>query len=303
MGIMVCMPAKINTTVLMSGADYFGDSDAINALMDASIPVNVEQALQEHISIKLALEDAGVEVKKVDAPQGCQDGVYTANWALIRNGKALMARLPNTRKPEEPYALQAIRDQGLEPLVLPDSVERFSGQGDALACGDTLFTQSPFRTTADAHPYLKDWLGFKEVIALQTKPARWFGFGPARRNKITGWPDSPTYDIDLAIAILKAPEGSQKGLIAWCPEVFKLRSRRQLRIFEAVDKIEVSKKEALQAFALNLVSTGETVIMNSGAPAFEKALQAHGLRPVTLDLPELRKGGGSIRCSTLTLEN
>lgn len=294
--------AKINTTVLMSGADYFGDDQAINDLMDSKVPVDVVRAKQEHLSIKLALEDAGVTVKIVPPPPNCQDGVYTANWALVRNGKAVMSRLPNTRKPEEPYALEAIKQLGLEPLVLPENVKRFSGQGDALPCGDILFTQSPYRTTTDAHPYLKDWLGFKELVALKTKPARWLGFGPARKNKITGWPDSPTYDIDLAIAVLKPPTDGQKGLIAYCPAAFKSSSRRFLKNYDKVDKITVSHKEALRAFALNLVSTGETVVMNSGAPDFEEALRQHGLRPVPLDLHELRKGGGSIRCSTLTLD-
>ena len=287
----------------MSGADYFGDADAINALMDANVPVDLHNAIQEHISIKLALEEAGVTVKQVSAPPNCQDGVYTANWALVRNGKALMARLPNTRQPEEPHALEAVKQLGLEALILPDTVERFSGQGDALPCGDTVFAQSPYRTTKDAHRYLTEWLGFNEVIALRTKPSRWFGWGPTKNNKITGWPDSPTYDIDLAIAILKWPEGTQKGLIAWCPDAFKAKSRRILKKYNGVDKIEVSKKEALEAFALNLVSTGETVVMNSGAPNFQQALTDHGLRPVPLELPELRKGGGSIRCSTLTLDN
>jgi N-dimethylarginine dimethylaminohydrolase len=59
----------------------------------------------------------------------------------------------------------------------------------------------------------------------------------------------------------------------------------------------------LQAYALNLVSTGETVIMNSGAPNFQAALEVRGLRTKALELPELKKGGGSIRCSTLTLDN
>ena len=297
------MSAQINKTVLMSGAEYFGDDDAINDLMDASVPVDVQAAVAEHARIKAALEAAGVTVKQVPAPQNCQDGVYTANWALVRGGKAIMARLPNKRKPEEPYAQQTLKDLGIETLVLPENVERFSGQGDALPCGDVVFTQSPFRTTTDAHPYLKEWLGFREVIALQTKPARWFGFGPAKINKITGWPDSPTYDIDLAIAVLKWPSEGQKGLIAWCPAAFKRASRLKLRQFDCVDKIEVSHDEAMKAFALNLVSTGETVVMNSGAPKFKADMEAHGLEVVTLDLPELRKGGGSIRCSTLTLDN
>jgi N-dimethylarginine dimethylaminohydrolase len=166
-----------------------------------------------------------------------------------------------------------------------------------------VFTQSPFRTTTDAHQYIKSLLGFREVIALQTQPARNFPFGPAKKNKITGWPDSPTYDIDLAIAILKFPGENQKGLIAYCPAAFKRSSRKLLKAFDSVDKIVVSKQEALKAYALNLVSTGTHVVMNSGAPEFKAALEAHGLEVTELNLPELRKGGGSIRCSTLTLDN
>lgn len=297
------MNPKTNKTVLMSGADYFGDDDAINDLMDAAVPVDVEKAKAEHDLIKQALEETGITVKQVPAPPDCQDGVYTANWALVRGGKALMARLPNKRQPEEAYALQAIKDLGLQPLALPPEVARFSGQGDALPCGDVVFTQSPYRTTLEAHRHIKEMLGFREVISLQTKPARHFGFGPARMNKITGLPDSPTYDIDLAIAVLKWPSEGQKGLIAFCPDVFKRSSRELLRAYDDADKIEVSRQEALQAYALNLVSTGETVIMNSGAPKFQAALKAHGLKTKALDLPELKKGGGSIRCSTLTLDN
>lgn len=293
----------MNRLVLMSGADYFSDSDAINALMDSSIPVDVQKAMTEHSQIKSALESAGVTVIQVPAPPDCQDGVYTANWALVRGNKALMARLPNTRQPEESYAQKAIQKLSIETIALPKSVQRFSGQGDALPCGDVVFTQTPFRTTIDAHPYLKSVLGFKEVIALRTKPARWLNVGPAKKNILTGWPDSPTYDIDLAIAIIRPPSSDKKGLIAYCPAVFRRASRRLLAQYSAVDKITVSRREALGVFALNLVSTGETVIMNSGAPAFQAALEAHGLKTIALDLPELRKGGGSIRCSTLTLDN
>jgi N-dimethylarginine dimethylaminohydrolase len=293
----------INKTVLMSGADYFGDADAINELMDSNVPVNVEKAVAEHNLIKKSLQDAGVNVKQVASPKDCQDGVYTANWALIRNGKALMSRLPNTRRPEEAYALEAVKNIGLEPLILPAEVERFSGQGDSLACDDIVFVQSPYRTTKAAHKYVKEWLGFKEMIAVQTKPARWFGIGPAKTNKITGLPDSSTYDVDLAISILKWPENGQKGLIAYCPAAFKRESQEILENYDGVDKIKVSYHEALKAYALNLVSTGETVIMNSGAPVFQAAIEAHGLKTVALDLPELRKGGGSIRCTTLSLDN
>ncbi len=293
----------MNNIVLMSGAEYFGDDDAINDLMDSKVPVNVQKAIQEHNLIKQTLESCGVTVRQIAPPPRCQDGVYTANWALVRNGKAVMSRLPNKRKPEERFALEVIHGLGLQPLVLPPEVERFSGQGDALPCGDIIFMQSPYRTTRSAHQPVKDMLGFTEVVSLQTKPARWLDFGPAKKNKLTGLPDSPTYDMDLALAVLRLPGNNQKSLIAFCPDVFKRSSRKLLRNLDRVDKIEVSRQEALQAHALNLVSTGETVVMNSGAPVFQAAVEARGLKTVTLDLPELKKGGGSIRCSTLTLDN
>lgn len=286
----------------MSDAKNFNDKYAINTYMDSSVKVDVEKAEAEHAAIKQALIDAGVTVKQVPSPVDCQDGVYAANWALVRNGKALMARLPNARKAEEPYALKVLQGLGIETVTLPESIERFSGQGDALPCGDLVFTQSPYRTSKAAHAYIASVLGF-EVIELETKPTRWFRFGPAKINKVSGWPDSPTYDIDMALSILRWPSDGEKGLIAYCPAAFKKSSRKILECEDRVDKIIVSKKEALSTFCCNLVSTGETVIMNHGAPKFKADLEAHGLKTVILNLPELKKGGGSIRCSSLTLDN
>src|ERR1019366_6808947 len=104
--------------------------------MDSAVPVNRSQAVAEHDSVREALESAGVEVIKVDAPKDLQDGVYTANWALVRNGTALLSRLPNKRKGEEAHALKYLQAQGLKIVALPENIKSFSGQGDALPCGD-----------------------------------------------------------------------------------------------------------------------------------------------------------------------
>jgi len=90
---------KINMTVLMSGADFFDDGDAINAHMDDSVPVNIEKAVAEHTMIRRAFEHAGIDVIKIDPPKDAQDGVYAANWALISGDKAIMSNYPiNARK-------------------------------------------------------------------------------------------------------------------------------------------------------------------------------------------------------------
>ncbi len=285
----------------MSGADYFSDNQAINAHMDARVAVDINKASSEHKAIKEALIDAGVEVIKVNPPVDCQDGVYTANWALIRGSKAVLSRLPNARKAEEATAEAELRKLGLDIIEVPDEL-RFSGQGDALPCGNLLFAGSVYRTDPEVHAFLADTLEY-EVISLQTKPLRrLFGRGKPVINKYSGWPDSYYYDIDLALAILKAPDDTQPGLIAWCPEAFMKESVSKIRA-TPVDKIEISLREAKKAFACNLVSTGETVVMSAFAPHFKAELEKRGLKVITPVIKELGKGGGYIRCTTLTLDN
>lgn len=285
----------LNKTVLMSGAEYFSDQFAINAYMDSHVPVDVNKAIAEHKAIQEALESAGVKVIKTPAPKDCQDGVYTANWALCRGNKALLSVLPNKRQAETPYARQVLANMGKEIVELPAGIH-FSGQGDALPCGNRVFVGSNYRTSIEAWPHIQKLLGY-EVIGLQTIPKRsLFGFGKRIINAETGWPDSYYYDIDLALAVLR------EDLIAYCPSVFVPSSRKLLASLP-IQKIIVSRAEATKGFACNLVSTGETVIMSSRAPKLKAAIEAHGLKTITPDVSELGKGGGYIRCSTLTLDN
>jgi N-dimethylarginine dimethylaminohydrolase len=284
----------------MSSAEFFDDGQAINPFMDKKVAVDRQKAQSEHELIEKALRDSGVEVIKVPAPKDCQDGVYTANWALIRGDTAVMSTLPNARKGEEPYAEQVLHDLGKKTVKVPDG-KHFSGQGDALPCGDYLFIGTGYRTEKAAHDFIASTLGY-QVIGLQTIPKRnWFGRPSI--NKDSGWPDSFFYDIDLALSVLKGPSDGQKGLIAWCPEAFLPESRKKLQEFDGVDKIEVSFKEAKEAFACNLVSTGEAVVMSANAPEFTEVLRQKGFTVITPQISELAKGGGYIRCTTLTLNN
>lgn len=289
---MVLSMNKINTKVLMSGAEYFDDTYAINAYMDDQIPVHLERAIQEHAEIRECFLKAGIEVVKVNAPDSSQDGVYTANWALVRGNKAVMANLPNMRESEEPYAEEILKQQGKDIVKLPKEFH-FSGQGDALPCGKYLFVGSEYRTSHEVHPLLARELGY-EVIGLQTIP-QIDEHGQAVINPVTGWPDSFFYDLDLALAVISP------GLIAWCPEAFMPKSQERIRAITDLEKIEVSLEEAMKGFACNLVSTGEAVVMSNHAPNLQKALEDRGLTVYTPNVTELLKGGGFIRCTSLTI--
>ena len=276
----------------MSVADYFTDEYAINPYYEGGgVTVNTTAALAEHTAIRSALETAGIKVLKVMPPPGCQDGVYTANWGLARGDTVVLSSLPNKRQAEEPYAEAVLSDLGKELIPAP---YRFSGQGDALPCGNMLFCGSHYRTDPRMHDFLAESLGY-DVIGLQTVPDR-DASGEPVINDVTGWPDSFFYDIDLALAVLR------EDLIAWCPDAFMPASREKIAALN-IGKIEVSLEEATEGFACNLVSTGETVVMSAHAPDLTAAIRSAGLKVLTPEVVELGKGGGYIRCTTMTLDN
>lgn len=280
----------INQKVIVSGATHFALDAPINPYYDNE-PVNIAQAMRDHTLIVDAFKAAGMEVIKVEPPQDSQDGVYTANWALIRGDKAVVSRLPDARKAEEAYAVKALTSMGIKVITVPEDWH-FSGQGDALPCGRFLLAGQGYRSDSRAQAFAADTLGY-ELIQLHTIPQLDAG-GRPQINSASGWPDSFFYDIDLAMAIIR------EDLIAYCPEAFDEISRNRISRLP-MEKIEVSYKEAVEGFACNLVSTGKTVIMSNRAPELRADIERHGLETIAPDVRELPRGGGYIRCVSLTL--
>ena len=50
------------------------------------------------------------------------------------------------------------------------------------------------------------------------------------------------------------------------------------------------------SFGLNLISDGRHAVLNSEAAGMAAKLRAAGYEPVPVELSELHKGGGSVRC-------
>lgn len=282
----------------MTDANNFSVDHPINPYY-LSDKVDHDKAIKEHSEIKQLLINAGIKVTTVPSPTDSQDGVYTANWALVRGNNAVLARLPNARKSEEDYAEKILTSLNKKVTRLPDGL-KFSGQGDSLPCGNLLFCGSGYRSDAAAQEIVAKTLGY-ERIQLQTIP-QLDASGNIIINRISGWPDSFFYDLDLALAVIKPPHEGQRGLIAYCPEAFLPDSQKILAELDSVDKIEVSIDEAQKAFATNLVSTGDTVIMSANAPKLAQELAQRGFKILSPNITELAKGGGYIRCVTLTID-
>jgi len=288
----------INRTVLMSDAHHFTAEQAINPYYFDS-HTDQQKAQEEHDSIREALMHIGVEVLTTDSPIDSQDGVYTANWALVRGDTAVLARLPNVRRSEEVYAERVLKSLGKTIVHVPDGL-KFSGQGDALACGEYLFCGRNYRSDEAAQAFAANALGYKRV-QLETIPQLDIS-GQEVINPVSGWADSMFYDIDLALAVIRPVESGKNGLIAYCPDAFSEESQQIVKVLPNIDRIEISLEEATTAFAGNLVSTGESVVMSADAPRLKTALESRGITVYTPVIHELAKGGGYIRCTTLTLD-
>ena len=281
----------INQKLLVSGADYFSDEFEINPYYTSN-KIDVAKAIAEHKIIVDCFKKAGIEVIKVDPPKDSQDGVYTANWALVHNGVAIMARLPEARKAEEGYAKKVLENLGIKTVEVPDNY-LYSGQGDSLICGNYLFGGRGYRSDPEAQQFAAKTLGL-DLIQVHAKP-QLNADGTEHINPFTHHADSFWYDLDLAISVI------DEHTIAYCPDALDEESNRKIESLTDLDKITVDFDECTKGFANNLVSTGKHVIMSCKAPKFQAELEKRGLICLTPDIEELKEGGGYIRCVSLWL--
>jgi N-dimethylarginine dimethylaminohydrolase len=279
----------INQRLLVSDAEHFSIAEPINPYYGESA-LDQNRAIAEHQNIVDQFRNYGIEIQQVASPSTSQDGVYTANWALIRNNQAVLSRLPGPRRTEETYVRFILSELGYKIIEVPDGL-RFSGQGDALAIQNFLLCGQKYRSDPVAQAFAADTLGY-DYVQLECVPLEPPGF-----NAVTGWEDSFFYDIDLAIAVID-PE-----LIAYCPAAFTAESNEIIASLPNIRKIPVSYPEARNCYALNLLSDSQNVFMSASAVGLQKQLRLLGKNVIPLSAPELTKGGGFIRCIALTLDN
>jgi len=281
----------INQKLLVSGADYFADTYEINPYYTQK-SIDVQKAQAEHAAILACFEEAGIELVKVDPPKDCQDGVYTANWALVKDGVAIMSRLPEARKAEEPYAKTQLEKLGIKTIEVPGN-HLYSGQGDSLICGKYLFAGRGYRSDPEAQQFAANTFGL-ELIQVHALP-QLNDDGTEHINPFTNHADSFWYDIDLAISVI------DDHTIAYCRDALDEESQQKIDALTDIDKIIVDYDECTKGFANNLVGTGKHVIMSNKAPKLQAELEKRGLICLTPDVTELKKGGGYIRCVSLWL--
>jgi N-dimethylarginine dimethylaminohydrolase len=264
-------PAGAPRHFLMCAPRYFGVDYVINPWMRQEDPVDRALALSQWEALVRAYREHGHRVEQVEPVAGQPDMVYAANGALVLDGIAYLARFRHPeRSGEEPAFAAWFESQGLR---VHRAREIHEGEGDFILCGERLLAGTGFRTAREAHAEAAA-LFDREVLSLELVDPRF-------------------YHLDMALCALDAER------IMYFPGAFSPASQALLRQGYP-DALLAEEADAL-AFGLNATSDGRRVFIAAAATALAARLRAEGFEPIAVDLSELRRGGGGIKCCTLEL--
>ncbi|MFI6001460.1 dimethylargininase [Streptomyces sp. NPDC051366] len=257
---------------LMCRPSHFEVVYAINPWMDPEKPVDTELAVLQWERLRELYRELGHTVELIDPVPGLPDMVYAANGATVVDGRVLGARFRNAERiPEGPAYLDWFRANGFTELHDPEYVNE--GEGDFLVAAGFVLAGYGFRSDERSHQEAEAFFG-RPVISLELVDPRY-------------------YHLDTALAVLDGDE------IMYHPEAFAPGSRALLETLFP-DALLVSAEDAA-VFGLNAVSDGLNVVLPEAAEGLAGRLRERGFRPIGMDLSELLKGGGSVKCCTLEI--
>ncbi|WP_328773157.1 dimethylargininase [Streptomyces sp. NBC_00286] len=253
---------------------HFAVQYAINPWMHEDTQVDVDLARGQWAELIRAYRAHGHTVDSVEPVAGLPDMVFAANSALVVQGRVFgsLFHAPQ-RRPESTAYETWFKNAGFD-VQHPESV--CEGEGDLVPVGRYILAGTGFRTTPEAHREVQEFFGVP-TIGLQLV-------------------DPYFYHMDTALFVLDDGGDGAEANIAYYPEAFSPGSREVLqRLFP---NAVIATREDAMAFGLNSVSDGRHVFISPRAEALADQLTRRGYVPVPVDLSELHKAGGGIKCCT-----
>ncbi|WUQ32561.1 arginine deiminase-related protein [Streptomyces sp. NBC_00239] len=251
---------------------HFRVSYSINPWMDPAKPVDLQLALTQWEDLRDRYRSLGHTVELLDPRAGLPDMVFAANGATVVDGRVLGARFAYPERAAEAEAhLEWFRAHGFTDIHEPSHINE--GEGDFAVTATYLLAGRGFRSSPLSHDEAQEFFG-RPVIGLDLVDPRY-------------------YHLDTALCVLDGDE------VMYYPQAFSPGSRAVLRhLFP--DALIATTADA-EALGLNAVSDGRHVLLPQAATGLFEPLRARGFEPIGMDLGELLKGGGSVKCCTQEL--
>ncbi|MFB7917651.1 dimethylargininase [Streptomyces sp. NPDC056061] len=259
---------------LMCPPDHFRVTYSINPWMDPGKPVDLPLARTQWEDLRDRYRALGHTVELLTPRPDLPDMVFAANGATVVDGRVLGARFAYRERFEESAAhLSWFRAHGFTAIHEPAHVNE--GEGDFAVTASYLLAGRGFRSSPLSHGEAQEFFG-RPVVGLDLVDPRY-------------------YHLDTALSVLD--EAGDE--IMYYPDAFSPGSRAVLaRLFP--DALIAEEADAA-ALGLNAVSDGLHVLLPQAATGLFAPLRARGFEPVPMDLGELLKGGGSVKCCTQEL--
>ncbi|MEU1377563.1 dimethylargininase [Streptomyces triculaminicus] len=260
---------------LMCPPTYFRVTYSINPWMDPGKPVDLPLALAQWEDLRDRYRSLGHTVEELTPRPDLPDMVYAANGATVVDGRVLGARFAHPERwAEAGVHLEWFRSHGYADVREPNHINE--GEGDFAVTATWLLAGRGFRSSPLSHPEAQEFFG-RPVIGLDLVDPRY-------------------YHLDTALCVL---DDSTDGQLMYYPGAFSPGSRAVLeRLFP--DALIAGEEDAA-ALGLNAVSDGRHVLLPQAAVGLFGPLRERGFEPIGMDLGELLKGGGSVKCCTQEL--
>ncbi|WP_346768243.1 dimethylargininase [Streptomyces sp. R301] len=261
---------------LMCPPAHFRVTYSINPWMDPTKPVDLPLALAQWEDLRDRYLALGHTVELLDPDPALPDMVFAANGATVVGGRVLGARFAHPERTAEADAhLAWFRRNGWTGIDLREPEHVNEGEGDFAVTASWILAGTGFRSSPLSHGEAQEFFG-RPVIGLELVDPRY-------------------YHLDTALCVLD--EAADE--VMYFPEAFSAGSQAVLaRLFP--DALKAGAEDAA-ALGLNAVSDGRNVLLPQTATGLFDPLRARGFEPIGMDLGELLKGGGSVKCCTQEL--
>ncbi|MFI1161853.1 dimethylargininase [Streptomyces sioyaensis] len=258
--------------LLMCRPSHFDVTYSINPWMRPGEPCDSSLALAQWECLYELYRSLGHTVDVVEPSPGLPDMVFAANGATMIDGKVLGARFRYAeRTAEGPAYLKWFTQQGFSEVLWPEFINE--GEGDYLVVGRHILAGTGYRTDLRSHAEAQEFFGLPVTSLTLVNP--------------------DYYHLDTALAVLSDTE------IMYYPAAFSPGSEAVLRTLFP-DAVRARPEDAA-AFGLNAFSDGYNVVLPQTATHLMARLKNLGFNPIGVDLSELLKAGGSVKCCTLEL--
>jgi ornithine aminotransferase len=274
--------------LLMSPPDYFEVAYAINPWMNPeqwSLDAKrlTRDALAGWNALRSTYESLGAKVVVKPASKGLPDLVFTANCAVVLDGKAILARYLNSERAGEEIhghrMFEQLKARGEIDAVCrtPEGVY-FEGAGDAI--------YDPVRRLM--------WMGYGQRSSRCAHHTVEQVFGiPTLSLELV---NPHYYHLDTAFCLLSG------GDIVYHPAAFTDEGRDQIRAIAGDQLIEATLEDA-ENLGVNSVCFGRDVVLCYCSPTLRARLEERGYRVHVVPLGSFNRSGGAAYCLTLRLNN